>query len=279
MNKIEANTVIRKIRIHFLGYMKIHNLKSVVIGISGGIDSSLCAALLKPVMDELDLPLIGVSLPHASNKSEEILRAYSIGKHFCTKFCEQSIRSPFECNLDNIDSICGKFNLDKDKLSEHKIKVHKGNIKARVRMIQLYALAGLYDGMVISTDNLTEYLLGFWTLHGDVGDYGPIQNLWKTEIYEVATYLLKEFENKDKALALQACIEAQATDGLGVSTTSLEQLEAESFVEVDNYLKHLLNNSKVEITDKNRPIINRYLRTQYKRNNPCNIPREDLFKE
>jgi len=62
-------------------------------------------------------------------------------------------------------------------------------MKARIRMILLYDLAGGNDGMVLSTDNYTEYLLGFWTLHGDVGDFGMIQSLWKTEVYDMVEWI------------------------------------------------------------------------------------------
>lgn len=61
--------------------------------------------------------------------------------------------------------------------------IANGNLQARCRMIHLYDLAGIHGGLVMSTDNQTEYQLGFWTIHGDVGDFDPIQDLWKTEVY------------------------------------------------------------------------------------------------
>lgn len=281
MTRIEAARVIRNIRTNFKAYMLRSKLQSAVLGVSGGIDSALCAALLKPVMDQLNLPLIGVSLPATSNKIAEIERVTAIGEQFCTKFVEQPIEVPFDCLFESIGLIADQFEFNMDTPSDKDFRIYMGNIKARVRMIHLYGLAGLYKGMVISTDNLTEYYLGFWTLHGDVGDYGPIQNLWKTEVYEVATELLNEFHaNQNKVMALQACIECAATDGLGVSTTSLEQLGGKSFAEVDTILQGILTSGVVNYGSlEYQNIRNRHLSSQYKRNNPYNIPREQLFKE
>jgi NAD+ synthetase len=231
-------------------------------------------------MDELNLPLIGVSLPASSNKHTEVERATAIGEQFCTKFHEQPIEMPFEVLFESIGLICEEFEQNVDAISDHKFKIHMGNIKARVRMIHLYGLAGLYNGMVISTDNMTEYLLGFWTLHGDVGDYGPIQNLWKTEVYEVANELLREFPaNFNKVIALQSCIECAATDGLGVSTTSLEQLGGKSFEEVDSILKILIQPDYDNVAHETfQKVRERHINSQFKRNNPYNISRDYLFK-
>jgi NAD+ synthetase len=93
-------------------------------------------------------------------------------------------------------------------------KMRQGNMKARMRMMILYDLAQLYRGIVISTDNYTEFLTGFWTLHGDVGDYAPIINLWKSEVFFLSKFLLKECDENQK-FALQQCIDATPEDGLG----------------------------------------------------------------
>lgn len=281
MTRIEASRVIRNIRTNFKAYMLRSKLQSAVLGVSGGIDSALCAALLKPVMDQLNLPLIGISLPATSNKIAEIERATAIGEQFCTKFVEQPIEVPFDCLFESIGLIADQFEFNMDTPSDKDFRIYMGNIKARVRMIHLYGLAGLYKGMVISTDNLTEYYLGFWTLHGDVGDYGPIQRLWKTEVYDVANELLIELiSNPNKVDALQACIECAATDGLGISATSLEQLGGKSFQEVDTCLDAIINQHACEFRPEVMEMISaRHVNSQFKRNNPYNIPREELFKE
>ena len=104
-------------------------------------------------------------------------------------------------------------------------------------MIYLYDIAQEHNGLVLSTDNWTELMLGFWTLHGDCGDYGMIQNLWKTEVYEMASTFVENLEEK-RSRALLDCIEAIPTDGLGISASDLDQIGAESYKEVDEILQN-----------------------------------------
>jgi len=92
--------------------------------------------------------------------------------------------------------------------------VSQGNIKARLRMITLYDIASKVGGIVMDTDNLTEHFLGFWTIHGDDGDFNPIGGLWKHEVYGLAKWM-KENVYKDSK-ALEASIALMPTDGNGV---------------------------------------------------------------
>lgn len=272
-------------------YIIKNKLKSLVIGISGGMDSCLCAALAKPVCEELKIPLIGRSLPISTNAPDEIERATLTGKSFCTDFQEVNLTQYFN-KLSDINTDDG------NELSNEKSwKIRNGNIKARLRMIYLYNLASMNNGMVLSTDNYTEYLLGFWTLHGDVGDYGMIQNLWKTEVYDMAEWLANnECKFLDEQTALISTIEALATDGLGVSSLGdLGQIlpdwkgnSRDGYKEVDIILstflllkeKALMTPNAIKAIDKmiTNPLISRHLATQFKRNNPANIQRNLIIK-
>jgi NAD+ synthetase len=148
-------------------------------------------------------------------------------------------------------------------------KIRLGNIKARIRMIILYDMAQKFGGLVMSTDNLTELYLGFWTLHGDVGDLGLIQKLWKTDVYQMSRYLIDtELTDPRAKKALQDCIDAVPTDGLGITKSDLEQIGGNSYTEVDEVLYNYLVYGR---GDKNNPIIQRYERTHFKRENPVNL--------
>ena len=81
-------------------------------------------------------------------------------------------------------------------------------------MITLYDIASRTRGLVVDTDNLTEHFLGFWTIHGDDGDFDPIGGLWKHEVYGLAKWI-KENVYKDSK-ALEASIALIPTDGNGV---------------------------------------------------------------
>lgn len=264
---IESNAdllhVAENIRATMLEYVQKCQLKSLVLGISGGIDSALCAALMKPVCETVKIPLIGRSITIETNSAEEINRSIHVGEQFCHDFQYVDLTTTF---LENKKLL---VNFDDSQLS----KLRQGNMKARMRMMVLYDLAQLHRGIVISTDNFTEYLTGFWTLHGDVGDYAPIMHLWKTEVFWLATALLTECTS-DQQKALQTCIDATPVDGLGISSHDCEQLGVDNYFQADEIFLDYFRGDK---TLEEHPIIQRYHRSAYKRSNPLSIPRLKLM--
>lgn len=251
-------------------YLQKSKLKSLILGVSGGVDSALTAALAKPVCYELELRLFCRSITISTNKPDEIYRAKLIGEAFGHDFREVHLSDTFEKIIPGIIEDYNQTDTD-----EFSYKIRQGNVKARMRMIYLYDLAGKHNGMVLSTDNYTELLLGFWTLHGDVGDYGMIQNIWKTEVYEMAEYLVANYEDEHQANALKACIEAVPTDGLGITNSDLDQIGASSYQEVDKILiSYLKDQDNSEILK--HKVVQRKLGSEYKRTNPFNIPREKI---
>ncbi len=267
----DFDKAVKNIRYELSKYIKKNGLKSLVIGLSGGIDSALTAALAFKVCSELNIPLIGRSLTIESNKPDERHRAELIGNSFTHDFKEIDLTDAYLKLRPLV--VEDMANEDSDS---HNFKIRMGNIKARIRMIYLYELAAKNKAMVLSTDNYTELLLGFWTLHGDVGDYGMIQQLWKTEVYQMSQFLADTECNTDQKKALSMCIKALPTDGLGITNSDLDQLQASSYEEVDKILIQYL-----ETKDKNlekHPVIQRHLKSEYKRKNPLNLPRETFFK-
>ena len=167
-----------------------------------------------------------------------------------------------------------------------KDKICIGNIKARARMIALYDIANKHNGLVLSTDNLTELLLGFWTLHGDVGDLGFIQGLFKTEVYGLSNWILDNFDkcigldkNSEQTYkTLDECIKAVPTDGLGITESDYDQLECDSYSMIDYILIDYLNNPEAS-KYKNHPVVKRYEATHFKRENPYNFDRTCIIEK
>ena len=193
-------------------YLKRNNIKALINGVSGGIDSCVTSAIAYEVKKQMgkDFRLIGLSLPTKTNSFDETSIADKILKAFYGK----------DGFVDNIQLTCFTVKLAirkyEDELGESVSTVADGNIKARLRMMYLYDVASLNGGIVIDNSNRTETELGFWTLHGDVGDYAPIGNLWKTEVYGLARYIKTLYEDEDKVNAINLAISAMPTDGNGV---------------------------------------------------------------
>lgn len=235
-------------------YLTDNHIQAMVLGISGGIDSTVTAAICYEVGKQTGIPLIGRSLP-IKNKKDEYNVSGLVGRAFCDDF---KVVNLYDSYLELVENITYYENPslkvfptkhDIDTLPSFMNPVAKGNIQARLRMIYLYNLASVHKGIVISTDNQTEYQLGFWTLHGDVGDFNPLFGLWKTEVYELAKYIMDMYglrdtakdnpsrDNLDKMLALKESISLTPTDGLGISNSDLEQIGAKSYQEVDDILQ------------------------------------------
>ena len=225
------------------GYICSNNLKCMVLGISGGIDSTVVAAICHEVSRQTGIPLIGRSLPTKHNKEGEKSAALLVGKAFCDDFKEVSIKYPYDAYLDFLEGIDEDINPIAD-----------GNIQARLRMIYLYNLASIHRGLVMDTDNLTENNLGYFTIHGDVGDFNPIGGLWKTEVFELASYIKDHYhfesqvhsnpnlieEASNKAVAIEESLKLKPTAGLGITDSDLDEIGADSYEQVDYILQEIL---------------------------------------
>lgn len=210
-------------------YMKNSGLSTMVLGISGGIDSTVCAAICSEVVKrEPTLKFIGVSLPCSTNEACEVTTAQKVGEAFVPEFWERNIQHEFEVLRD----CCGE-KYEPNPLAN-------GNIKARIRMIYLRDLAGKNRGLVIDSDQKSENALGFFTVAGDVGDISPIFYLWKHEVYELAQWILENKAESDiQKEALQDSIGLTPTDGNGVQAGGdLAQIapSLKSYTELDEIL-------------------------------------------
>ena len=76
-------------------YLTENGIKAQILGLSGGLDSTVCAAICKMVFEKTGIPLYGVSLPCSTNKSDEVSSASLAGKEFCNTFIENNIQDIF----------------------------------------------------------------------------------------------------------------------------------------------------------------------------------------
>ena len=216
-------------------YIKKNNRKSAQLGISGGIDSTVVSVLLYEVSKQLleenyDFITEGYSLPTNTTNNSEFDVSVSVGCAFMEQFETY--------NIENItESIRTDLGIANDSES---YSFRRGNMKSRYRMMFLYDRARANHGFVIGTDNYTEKLLGFSTIGGDaLADYMPIQYFWKTEVYGLAKYLLEKYEKEEDWIAVNAIndsINLVPQDGLGISTSDMDQIGANNYYDVDDIL-------------------------------------------
>ena len=266
-------------------YVTTNNLKAMILGISGGIDSTVVAAICHEVSKKTGIPLIGRSLPTQFNKEGETSTANLVGKAFCNNYKEVSINVIYKKLLyfigtmeDSMLDLSGNTLYDiQGEFPKQQTELANGNIQARLRMIYLYNLAGIHRGLVMDTDNLTENNLGYFTIHGDVGDFNPIGGLWKTEVFELAKWLIDHYKEphvrgyNEQATAVIMSLNLKPTAGLGITDNDLEELGAESYEQVDKVLQCLTDNSISTNTIDDIPdtvlesIVRRYNASKFKR--------------
>lgn len=277
-----------EVMVHDLkNYVKSNKRKSVVLGISGGIDSTVVACICHQVSKELcdegyDFTFYGRSLPSSTTNIEELSISIDVGQALCDNF------KVYDCDV--LDDVAPMIFRETNKSlvplhqnDEFVDKLRKGNIKSRLRMIELYDLARAAQGMVIGTDNYTEYLLGFSTIGGDaLFDYCPIQYLWKTEVYDLANYLVDYFnDNSSIKDAIIKSFHIAPQDGLGISNNDIEQIGGKDYNEIDEILYIItekpdgINHEKEYTEGAFDKIYERMWNSRFKRNHPYRLGRDN----
>ena len=193
--------------IEILRYNNNNKMNRVIIANSGGLDSAVICGLLSRAMklgNDIDqsFEVMSYGLPIESNPDHG-KRAEEVAKKFGLK----------HVIVDNLDNVFHDLKAVLNPLAnsldfnEEEIKRGLGNTKARLRMIVNYFSTAKSGSYVMSTDNLSELYMAFWTLMGDVGSFAPIQNI------------LKGLEESALALALgvpSSVLTAKPTDGLNI---------------------------------------------------------------
>ncbi len=227
-------------------YLKNSGKSGFVLGISGGIDSAVSGALCAKIA-----PVYALIMPTNSSNPQNLNDA--------TTLCE-SLQINYK--IINISPIIAAFTAqsgdgDSDKMSVLRL----ANITARVRMTLLFDASAKYDCLVAGTTNLSERLLGYGTIYGDMAcSLNPLGNLFKTQIYELAKYLgiPQNIINKAPSADLW---EGQSDEGeLGYS-----------YEQIDPFLKAYINSEDLSRFDKamREQLISRIAKNSFKLNPPA----------
>ncbi len=168
--------------------------KTLVLGISGGIDSTTCGRLAQLAVEQLNetaseksYQFIAVRLPYGEQKDEDEAQ---IALQFIQP--SHSVAVNVKPGVDGIHASTHDALADTGLLPQDESKVDfvKGNVKARARMVAQYEIAGYTGGLVLGTDHSAENITGFYTKYGDGAcDLAPLFGLSKRQVREVAATL------------------------------------------------------------------------------------------
>lgn len=253
--KEEINNIVEWIQ----NFCKYNNIKGFVIGLSGGIDSAVVLELLRRAMGEKNI--FALIMPCISNIQDEEDALYII-----EEYKKKNINIEYE--IINLKKIFFDFITVQTENSHNKDNLIKGNIKARLRMIQLYTASQSKNKLVAGTGNLSELKIGYFTKYGDGGvDIEPLGNYYKTEVFELA----KELNIPEKI------INKNPSAGLWKNQNDEDELGM-SYKELDNILygvefldKNILDKFNINLVEK---VHNMIKKANHKNNLPPRYPRK-----
>ena len=219
MNRIiDYKNLSEQIQNWIIDYVNKNNIKTLVIGVSGGIDSAVVSTLCS----RTNIPTIAVGMP--LNSKPENTRLSNLQLDFLSKLNVHTIEVELSDTFKSFENaIPHRF----------KSELASANSKSRLRMMTLYHIAANRNGLVVGTGNKVEdFGVGFYTKYGDGGvDISPIADLYKTEVRELGRYLGVP----------QDIINATPTDGLWDDDRNDEEQIGATYEELEWVMEYGIN--------------------------------------
>ncbi len=197
-------------------YAVENNIKSFVIGVSGGIDSAVSSTLAA----KTGLPVYALGMPIHQKEEQESLSDDHL----------QWLQTNFSNVIVDKFDLTKVFETFKFSMKEFGTNTHAlANTRSRIRMVTLYQVATSVGGIVVGTGNKVEdYGVGFYTKYGDGGvDIAPIADLYKTEVWELGRHFGVD----------QRIIDASPTDGLWDDGRTDEDQIGASYAELEEAME------------------------------------------
>lgn len=217
MNRITNYTNLENRIVQWLSdYAEKYNIKSFVVGVSGGIDSAVSSTLAA----KTGLPTYAIGMPIHQKEEQETLSDAHL----------EWLQSNFSNVIINKFDLTKVFETFKFTMRELGTDTHAlANSRSRIRMVTLYQVATSVGGIVVGTGNKVEdYGVGFYTKYGDGGvDIAPIADLYKTEVWELGRHFGVD----------QRIIDASPTDGLWDDGRTDEDQIGASYAELEEAME------------------------------------------
>jgi NAD+ synthase (glutamine-hydrolysing) len=223
------------------GHQNIH------LGLSGGIDSAVVAALAVDAVGPHRVSLF--ALPTKFNLAESFSSAQQLAKNMGCVLKQVSIQSTFEHIKSIFDS---EFSIKEFGL------VHE-NIQSRIRGLYLMAYSNLTGSMLLTTGNKSEYATGYATLYGDMcGGLAPIGDLTKKQVYDLA-----RLYNQDSEVIPQFIIDRPPSAELRPNQTDQDSLP--EYDDLDSAVINIVQRKNNIRTKTDRWLYSRLMKTEFKR--------------
>lgn len=255
MNKSDLENAVNEILSFIRKEVRESGASGVVVGLSGGIDSSVTAALCVQALGKEKV--LGIIMPTNFTPEKDINDALELAS-----------RLGIETKTIPIDEVCNiLINVLGFDPNDSKIRIPAANLRARIRMVILYFYANLKNYLVVGTSDKSEYLIGYFTKHGDgAADFFPIRHLFKTQVREIASYLGIPDSIITKPSSPQLYPGHRLTDEIPINYPILDFVIIKLFEEklpAEKVSEEL--GVPIEIV---RDILSRHIRTEHKRRTP-----------
>ena len=173
----DAEEMYEALKLALKDYVRKNGFEKVVIGLSGGIDSTLTAAIAVDALGAENV--LGIAMPSEYSSSHSVEDAKQLASNLGMEMLEIPISAPFHAYRDVMRDAFGQ---SEEGLAEE-------NLQARVRGNLLMATSNRYGHLVIATGNKSEMACGYATLYGDMaGGFALLKDVFKTEVYELCAH-------------------------------------------------------------------------------------------
>ena len=249
MQELNYQDEIEKIREFIKQQLNKAGFTRVLVGLSGGIDSSVTAALCVKAIGKENV--FGVMLPYRKSHPDSLEHAEQVANQLGIKYEVVDI-SPM------VDAYFENYATDADIL-------RKGNRIARERMCVLYDLSAKYKALVAGTGNRSEIMVGYCTQYGDNAcAFEPIGHLYKTEVLELAEILNLPYSIIIKKPTADLWEDQTDEDEMGITYKELDEIIYQMLDQKMEYADLIAAFSKEKI-DKVKKMIQL---SEFKRNMP-----------
>jgi NAD+ synthetase len=251
----EEEEALRALVLGLRDYLTKNGFRQVVLGLSGGIDSAMTAAIAARALGPECV--LGVSLPTRYSSRHSVTDAEVLASNLGIEYQVIPIDDIFQSYLDGLEPMFSGLGED----------VTEENIQARIRGAVLMALSNKFDRLLLATGNKSEFAVGYATLYGDMcGGMAVLADVPKTLVYRLARHL-----NADRELIPQSIIDKPPSAELKPGQTDQDSLPPYDVLDrvVEGYVEHNRSVEEMVADGLDRTAVEQVVslitRTEYKR--------------